>query len=149
MRLQSIKRQYAENLGRVSSVDNNLTGSQNSLASPKGSSFGDKNAKTRSVRVSDDSVRQEQMKKAEKGWNAHYRRKETQNFALAKLQAEAQTALKVCLFQYNPYLFNIESIFIVGHVGSVKISSRAQKRLQLCKCSSRSIGASFLPDCTP
>lgn len=117
MRLQSIKRQYAENLGRASFTDSESNSVPTPMSPVKSAVAGSGASKTKSVRVVDDAVRQEQMKKAEKGWNAHYRRKETQNFALAKLQAEAQTALKVTAIVTIsiPTLFHLK-IFVVVKV---------------------------------
>ena len=39
-------------------------------------------------------IQKEQQKKAERGWNNHYVRRGTYNFALSKMQDDATTALK-------------------------------------------------------
>ena len=56
------------------------------------------NVITKKVGANNESAVQKlQLKKAERGWNAHYKRKDTHNFVLGKNQSESQTVLKVFL----------------------------------------------------
>lgn len=111
LRLASIRQQHAENVERNTS-QGGVGGSSSPPATPNskgaahtsGGGGGDffsplntsmgSSVSSRRLGGKSSAVQQVQMKKAERGWNAHSKRRDTYNFALGKMQEEAQSALK-------------------------------------------------------
>ncbi len=98
--MASIRQQHAENVEKNTSqglaTPNRSASGGSDLFSPINTSMNATSSKKLGAKSS--AVQQVQMKRAERGWNAHSKRRDTYNFALGKMQEEAQSALKVSFF---------------------------------------------------